>query len=227
MNIDIKEVLLVVEKYKLLILLCMFLLSNLVTFFLTKSYALATEYSDSSDITVVEGSDDIPSTITVDVSGAVVHPGVYSLPSYARINDALALSGGVTNQSSQEWVLRNLNLSLPVKDSQKIYIPFESDREEICKSVPISKLIGSDNSIQPVVTPTVVPPTPTVSTVNDLLVKVNSASIEDLDTLPGIGATYAQKIVESRPYKNIEELQTKTKIPQSTITKLANLISFE
>ena len=56
------------------------------------------------------------------------------------------------------------------------------------------------------------------------LIDINSASLDELKGLPGIGDTYAQKIVDGRPYKAKDELKEKKIIPGATYSKIRSLI---
>ncbi len=62
-------------------------------------------------------------TIKVDVSGAVVNPGIYLLSETSRVEDAIASAGGFLATADQVWVGQYLNKSQTVSDGQKIYIP--------------------------------------------------------------------------------------------------------
>lgn len=55
-------------------------------------------------------------------------------------------------------------------------------------------------------------------------VDINSASLKELRTLPGIGQAYSKKIVENRPYKSIEELRTRKVLPLGTYRKIRDRV---
>lgn len=65
--------------------------------------------------------------IYVDVSGAVVKPGVYAVSSEARVGEVLKQAGGLTAKADPEFVAHSLNLAQKVTDGMKLYIPAKGE----------------------------------------------------------------------------------------------------
>lgn len=102
----------------------------------------------SDGFSVVEKT---PKELKVDLAGAVNKPGVYVLPVGSRLQDILALGGGLVSEVSSLWVSKNLNLSQIISDGEKIYIPFEWDLvglagEGDVKALNIGVISGSKQS---------------------------------------------------------------------------------
>lgn len=139
--------------------------------------------------------------ITVDVEGAVITPGVYSLVSLARMKDALIAAGGLSSNADRNWIAKNLNLALKLSDSMKIYIPFQGEN-----AARGSSSMGN------------------VSV--DSLININSATLFELDSLPGIGPVTAQKIVDGRPYGSVDDLIKKKIVKSSVFEKIKDKITY-
>ncbi len=131
------------------------------------------------------------SNLVVEVSGAVNYPGVFELPNGARIEDALKKAGGLSDSANKNWVEKYLNRASLLVDGQKIYIP------------------GASNELNNDLNPQEV-----VSSQKTGIVNINTATSKELESLHGIGPVYAQKIIDNRPYSNVNELLVKKVLPQ-------------
>jgi competence protein ComEA len=141
-------------------------------------------------------------SLYVDVSGAVIQPGLYQLQAGDRVATALARAGGISSQADLVYVSKTLNLAKKLSDSDKIYIPFMTE-----------ELTTSDTAQS------------SGKQISSTLVSINTASIEELDALPGIGSSRAEAIVDNRPYSQLTELVTKKAISQTLFEQIAELIT--
>ena len=158
---------------------------------LVKSTYTATPIQFSSDTTEASRS----ATITVDIEGAVVNPGVYTLPAGSRVEDAITAAGGLESDADEELFAKTMNRAMKLVDGGKIYVP---------------SLSSSSLS--------------TLGTVGNL-VSVNTASQSELESLPGIGPVTAQKIIADRPYQTLEELIGKKAVGTALFEKIKDKIS--
>lgn len=126
-------------------------------------------------------------TILVHVAGAVLNPGVYELSQGSRVNDAIAASGGFTENADSTA----LNLARIVSDGEQLLVPTIGEAQDA--AIGVSQL-GQAQSSQ------------TSGKVN-----INTAGVSELDTLPGIGESTAQKIIDDRtqngPFATVEDLK--------------------
>lgn len=117
-----------------------------------------------------------PALLVVDVNGKVVHPGVYRLPPGSRVYDAVEAAGGV--RPGVDTV--SLNLAAPLQDGQQIVV----GRPAAAQSAPA---IGGATGAAPA-----------GSTAPTVPLDLNTATPEQLDTLPGVGPVLAQHILDWR-----------------------------
>lgn len=140
-----------------------------------------------------------PRGVTVDVEGAVRRPGLYRLEPGARVADAIARAGGVTRHADRALV----NLAAPLADGEQVVVPRVGSAGVVAAG-------GSGSS--------------RASPVN-----LNSATIEQLDTLPGVGPVTAQKIVDFRrehgPFTSVDQLDAIPGIGPSRIDNLREHVS--
>ncbi len=159
--------------------------------------------SKSEEITFREGNLESSSSavlreIKVDVAGAIVKSGVYTLSENSRIQDALIAASGLSFNADRDWVSKNLNLAQKMTDGFKIYIP----------RVGESQITSSKSQ-----------------TYSSNFVNINSASEAELDSLPGVGPATAQKIMGGRPYTDVNELISKKIVGSSVFEKIKEKIS--
>ena len=151
-----------------------------------------------------------PEEIFIHVAGAVEKPGLYQLSSKARVNDVLIAAGGLSAQANRDWFNKNINLAQKLSDGTKIYIPFKNEPA-------ISSQIYLENS------------TLGVSKETKEKININTASLSQLESLPGIGSTYAQRIVEYRnnhgSFSKIEDIMNISGIGPKLFEKIKDQIS--
>lgn len=149
-----------------------------------------------------------PGPDVVHISGAVENPGVYALPRYSRVQDAVLLAGGLT--SSADSAL--LNLAAKVADGDKIHIPARDE--------DLSRFLGNNPALMD-----------NNAGAAGRQVNLNTATQLDLEQLPGIGPTKARDILTYRqkhgPFQTVEELLKVPGIGQATLDSLRELVTVE
>ena len=156
--------------------------------------------------------------IFVDVSGAVKKPNIYQIDFGARLKDIIDKAAGLSDEADKMFFNRNFNLARIVTDQEKIYVPSIT---EINNGIFIQNQRTLDY-VSPTISTGIASNAPTEDT--NQLISLNSATIEELDQLPGIGQTTANKIIKNRPYSNIEELLTKKVVNKSVYEEIKELI---
>lgn len=140
--------------------------------------------------------------LRVYVSGAVQTPDVVVLPAGSIVKDALLAAGGATADAD----LDRINLALAVAEGQHIYVPRKGE---------------VDLPVQP----------PAQRASSDLKVNINTADATALESLPGIGPSLAQRILDYRqahgPFSRIEDIQEVSGIGPATFAKIEDLIKTE
>lgn len=151
--------------------------------------------------------------IVVHVIGEVKKPGVIKLKEGARIIDAINKCGGQTEEAD----LSKINLAYVLEDGSQIYIP--RVKEDI-QNTTIMKTEAGNNVIVNNVTQG--------DDEKSIKVNLNTATLEKLMTLPGVGESTAQKIIEYRnknkKFKTIDEIKSVSGIGDAKFNSLKDYI---
>lgn len=157
-------------------------------------------------------------SVRVQVSGAVLEPGIYDLPANCRVEEAIAAAGGLTENADSERV----NLVRKVRDGMQIRVPVKkaartsrtqrkSAQAKSGLGESASKKYGSAKAGS--------------GRNNSMMqnVRINSASARELQQLPGIGPALAQRIVETRKGGRFTSADDLLRVPGIGKAKLAKL----
>lgn len=143
------------------------------------------------------GGGDSADVVVVDVGGAVASPQVVRLSAGARVDDAIQAAGGLTEDADTT----SLNRASKIEDGAKVYVPREGETAS-AGTVATEVGTGATGVSGSVSTST--------GSGSSGLVNINTATLEELDTLPGVGPSTAQAIIDDRtqngPFSSIEDL---------------------
>ena len=146
----------------------------------------------------VEEAQSTSGTMIVDVQGAVISPGIYELEYGSRLNDLLIRAGGLSVEADRDYTAKNFNLASKLTDGAKIYI---HSTGEVKGVVEYDDIYLSDK------------------------ININTASEAELDRLYGVGEKTAAKIIDGRPYSNVDELLDKKAVTKSTFEEIKDKIT--
>jgi len=153
----------------------------------------------------------------VTISGAVNEPGALELGGDARLADALQKAG-----LKPDADLSKLNLTLALKDGDKIHVPARAT-----DAAPTNNNAPAPTNPAPPTSNASNAATPSAQTKLNL----NTATLEELDALPGIGPALAQRILDYRSehggFKSVEELKEVRGIGDTLFADLKDLVTVE
>lgn len=150
-----------------------------------------------------EEKEDKIETVKVDIKGEIINPGVYELELGKRIIDVVDLSGGFTNKA----ITDSVNLSKKIYDEMVIIIP---DKGNMCEVIP--DFNNNEETIN----------------IDNGLVNINTASLDELLNLTGVGESKAKAIIEYRKqnrFETIEDIMNIAGIKQSLFDKIKDEIT--
>jgi competence protein ComEA len=144
-----------------------------------------------------------PSLLVVQVSGAVLRPGVYSLPTGSRVEDAIRAAGGYSTEVDPRAAETKLNLAAKLQDAQLVVVPRRGDAAPGPSGAATTTTPGGP-------------------------LNLNTATADQLDILPGIGPATAAKIIASReelPFAAVDDLVTRKLVTASTLAKFRDKVT--
>jgi competence protein ComEA len=155
-------------------------------------------------VTAVEEKE-VPSTLVIDIKGAIVKPGVYEMQSGARVHQLIKEAGGLKNDADELAI----NLAAPLEDGMVVYIPTKGE--------------VSENPLTAT--------TPNEQEGNQEKVNINLATSEELQTLTGIGPSKADAIItyreENGDFKSPEGLMEVSGIGEKSFEKIKGEITIK
>lgn len=157
-------------------------------------------------------------TVRVQVSGAVLEPGIYDVPASCRVEEAIAAAGGLTENADSERV----NLVRKVRDGMQIRVPVKkAARKSSTRGRKSQVNAGLDGSTTKKSGSNRAGAGKNNSAVQS--VRINSASAGELQQLPGIGPALAQRIVQTRSGGRFNSADDLLRVPGIGKAKLAKL----
>ena len=164
------------------------------------------------------------SELRVEVSGAVRTPGVYALPAGSRLIDAITAAGGWGERIDPLCIEVCLNLAAPLTDGSAIRIPSRDDRFLLgVQGILCGTLYAAPGDIAAADVAGSVATTATGGKID-----LNTATAEQLDTLPGIGPATAAKIIAARkeaPLLIVDDLRTRGIISDRVLQQIRPLVT--
>jgi competence protein ComEA len=166
-----------------------------------------------------------PETILVHVAGQVKKPGVYELKPGARVRDAVTAAQG----ASKEADVHALNLAAFLRDGEKVWVPHRQEQSArlMADNRPPKSSASSARSSQKPSAPSSAKPSG--EWLKRHKINLNKATSEQLQQLPGIGPTLADRILQYRReqgrFQSVEDLMNVTGIGQKRFEQLRELIA--
>jgi len=155
-----------------------------------------------------------PSTVVIEVKGAVERPGVYRLTQGARVYEALAKAGGPQSIADLNWV----NQAMLLSDGMVIYVPRKGENmEQLPSFVNHISSSGPASSAAPAK--------------KEGKIHINTATVEELEQLNGIGQAKANAIWSYRqehgPFRSLEDIAQVPGIGEKTVQKFKDQVVFD
>ncbi|MCY8918011.1 helix-hairpin-helix domain-containing protein [Bacillus atrophaeus] len=142
--------------------------------------------------------------IIIDIKGAVKHPGVYELKTGDRVSQAIEKAGGINSEADEKQV----NLAELLQDGTVVYIPSEGEEPTQSATANASVQNGAGK---------------------EALVNINTASLEELQAISGVGPSKAEAIIayreENGKFQAVEDITNVSGIGEKSFEKIKSAIT--
>jgi len=144
------------------------------------------------------GQESSENQIRADIAGAISKPGVYEISEGSIVEDLISEAGGLSNNVDQKRLAQNINRAALIEDGDKIYVPIKGEK------IGPSRVGG------------------------EVKINLNTAKVEELELLPGVGPVTAARIInyrrENGEFKNPEDVINVYYINQEVFDGFKDLI---
>ncbi len=155
-----------------------------------------------------------PPNLRVHVSGAVRAPGVYEMSDGDRVMDAIAAAGGVQPGAD----MASVNLALRVQDETQYHIPLLGESAAVPAPPGVAQASSSSTRSRP-----------SAGSPRSSLIDLNSATVQELETLPGIGPVMAGRIAAHRDtnglFASVDDVESVPGIGPKTLESIRPLVT--
>jgi len=218
---NIKEL---IQKHKPIIILVIIIII-LITLNLYMLSLLNKPEDEEELIIETEEKEQPPTLLKVDIKGEIQHPGLYEVNENSRVMDIINKAGGLTKNADTSVI----NLSKKVKDEMVILVYSKKETQKLKENneKPINCPKVNDACVTNELDEPLIEKNKTNNTNNKI--SINKATIEELQTLTGIGESKAKSIIEYRlkegDFKTIEDIKKVNGIGDALFEKIKDNIT--
>ena len=214
------------ENKTIIVIISIIIIIFLCVFFYTR-INMESEYNEISNYDILQNETDIEieqeetTKIIIHVTGAVKNEGIVQIEEGGRIADAVDAANGF----SEDADISQINLAYQLEDGQKIYITSINDEkigeeEKVLQKEYVTDEAGDDIILEDEIS--------NVKSKKDEKININTADQIELEEIPGVGESTAQKIIEYREtngkFKTIEDIKNVNGIGESKFENMKEKI---
>ena len=214
------------ENKTIIVIISIIIIIFLCVFFYTR-INMESEYNEISNYDILQNETDIEieqeetTKIIIHVTGPVKNEGIVQIEEGGRIADAVDAANGF----SEDADISQINLAYQLEDGQKIYIPSINDEkigeeEKVLQKEYVTDEAGDDIILEDEIS--------NVKSKKDEKININTADQIELEEIPGVGESTAQKIIEYREtngkFKTIEDIKNVNGIGESKFENMKEKI---